>query len=272
MAWMLDVDMDTNEARSGGAIWTEGLVSLRGGSLTGNKATYDGGAVFAEGDLFLTAVAVKGNTAEEGDGGGLRNGNIAFLDRTLFHDNSARNGGAVSTARSAVFLNSTLAGNRATARGGGIHVEGANASARMAQCTVVDNEADQGGGIYNARNAEFERSIVYGNKAQSDDGHEIVSTEEATAKSWGFNIFGDLSGSGLATANKDIEGLDPKLLPLADNGGPTETIAFQPDSPALDRVDVAECKDFMGILLTEDQRGMGRPAGEKCDVGALELQ
>jgi hypothetical protein len=70
--------------------------------------------------------------------------------------------------------------------------------------------------------------------------------------------FGDAScPGGFATG-------DPRLGPLADNGGPTETVAIAPGSAALDEVPVADC-------LAVDQRGVTRPQGPDCDIGAFEL-
>ena len=59
---------------------------------------------------------------------------------------------------------------------------------------------------------------------------------------------------------------DPMLGPLQDNGGPTETHALLPGSPALDQIPAVDCE------VTEDQRGVARPQGPACDVGAFELE
>ena len=63
---------------------------------------------------------------------------------------------------------------------------------------------------------------------------------------------------------------DPLLLPLADNGGPTPTHALHHDSSAIDAVPVADCTDAYGNPLTIDQRGVARPQGAACDIGAYE--
>jgi hypothetical protein len=62
-----------------------------------------------------------------------------------------------------------------------------------------------------------------------------------------------------------------KLEPLADNGGPTQTHALLPGSVAIDVIPPAACLDADGEPLTEDQRGVARPQGPACDVGAFEL-
>ena len=81
------------------------------------------------------------------------------------------------------------------------------------------------------------------------------------------------------------------LGPLADNEGPGETRLPEAASPVLDRVPPAECdllpfEDFLqegdqhleGLvddrpaLMLQDQRGVDRPQGEACDIGAVELE
>jgi hypothetical protein len=63
--------------------------------------------------------------------------------------------------------------------------------------------------------------------------------------------------------NNTIEGVDPQLGPLADNGGSTQTHALLPGSPAL---------DAGATTLTTDQRGEPRPFGLADDIGAYESQ
>jgi hypothetical protein len=58
---------------------------------------------------------------------------------------------------------------------------------------------------------------------------------------------------------------------LADNGGPTPTVALIPGSPAIDNIPLSACTDTDGQLITIDQRGVSRPQGSACDVGALEF-
>ncbi len=73
----------------------------------------------------------------------------------------------------------------------------------------------------------------------------------------GFTAPGDLTGSQASP-------LDPKLGPLADNGGPTLTMALLPGSPAIDAGDTS-------LAPPTDQRGFPRPFGPTADIGAYEL-
>jgi hypothetical protein len=85
-------------------------------------------------------------------------------------------------------------------------------------------------------------------------GHNLVG---ATNDSSGFTAPGDLAGSKASP-------IDPKLGPLADNGGPTLTMALLPGSPAIDAGDTATAPPT-------DQRGIPRPFSLAADIGAFEL-
>ncbi|MBL9136356.1 MAG: hypothetical protein JNK85_10835 [Verrucomicrobiales bacterium] len=76
------------------------------------------------------------------------------------------------------------------------------------------------------------------------------------------NLIGS-RGTAAGLANHDLIGVDPRLGPLADHGGPTWTYSLLPGSPALDAI-------RSGTTLAEDQRGAGRPMGSGWDLGAFE--
>ena len=68
---------------------------------------------------------------------------------------------------------------------------------------------------------------------------------------------------------------NPLLGPLANNGGPTQTFALLPGSPAIDAGNDAVCMAAVGApdygAGGFDQRGVTRPHGSHCDIGAFEL-
>jgi hypothetical protein len=66
--------------------------------------------------------------------------------------------------------------------------------------------------------------------------------------------------------------VDPKLGPLQDNGGPTFTRALLPGGPAIDAVRIEKCTDSNANAITTDQRGVARPQGVACDIGAYEVK
>jgi hypothetical protein len=79
--------------------------------------------------------------------------------------------------------------------------------------------------------------------------------------SLGHNLSSDnscnLTGAG------DLNGVDPRLTGLQNNGGPTHTHGLYPNSPAIDAGDNNGCP-------ANDQRGVPRPQGAACDIGAYE--
>jgi hypothetical protein len=84
-----------------------------------------------------------------------------------------------------------------------------------------------------------------------------------TLGSNGHNLATD--GTCNLVAAGDQANTDPVLGPLADNGGPTRTHALLPGSPAIDAADPGQCP-------VADQRGIARPQGPSCDVGAFERE
>ena len=88
--------------------------------------------------------------------------------------------------------------------------------------------------------------------------------------SLGHNL--DSDGTCNLTATGDLSNTDPLLGPLQDNGGPTFTHTLLPGSPAIDAIPLEACTDKDGNPITTDQRGVLRPQGAACDLGAFEFQ
>jgi hypothetical protein len=88
--------------------------------------------------------------------------------------------------------------------------------------------------------------------------------------SLGYNLIGNPTGSGGFAAPLDLIGLDSLLAPLGNHGGPTETMALLPGSPAIDTGSNALAVDATGNPLTTDQRGFARIVNGTADIGAFE--
>src|SRR5208337_2619199 len=133
----------------------------------------------------------------------------------------------------------------------------------------------QDGGICNATTSTLtlDNTIVAGNS-----GPDIVGSVQPTSKN---NLIGD--GTGITNLTEldpsnlvgtTADPLNPLLGPLADYGGPTQTMALLPGSPAIDAGSVALAVDANGNTLTTDQRGAGFPRviNGTVDIGAFESQ
>jgi hypothetical protein len=110
----------------------------------------------------------------------------------------------------------------------------------------------RGANVFSGGVATMQNSILAG----------VSNNLAGTITDAGYNISSD--GSAAFTSGTSFNFTDPKLLPLANNGGPTLTMALAADSPAIDWVQAAGVPDT-------DQRGVPRPLGNASDVGAFEF-
>jgi hypothetical protein len=230
----------------GGAIFSDrATLVLTQCTLSGNSISSGGGAIFQnEGTATLTQCTLSGNTAP-GGGGAIASLGSMELTSCTFHGNSAVSGGALFARGSVTLTHCTLAGNTAM-YGGAIQNDGIS-SLTLTNCIVAENTASY-------RSADIENA--------------------GTLATTGINLIGDLSGYGL-TAGPTILTGDPLLRPLANNGGPTQTMALRPGSPAIDAATAISG-------LTTDQRGFPRKVDgdgdsdgfgffSTTDLGAFEL-
>src|SRR5262249_1078521 len=155
-----------------------------------------------------------GNSARSYGGGILNAGTVTLANCTL-SSNSARWGGGILNAGTVTLVNCSLDGNAVTYYGGGIY-NGSYSTATLANCTLSSNSARNGGGgiwIENISRVILNNSIV----ANSPQGGDISN---AGILRGSHNLVED--GSGLTGW---LSG-DPRLGPLQDNGGPTQTMAL----------------------------------------------
>lgn len=102
--------------------------------------------------------------------------------------------------------------------------------------------------------------------------NSIIVVNQAPLISQGYNLVqaGGASVTGDPTGNQI--GVDPRLGPLADNGGPTPTRLLLAGSPALNAANPAAPGSGGVACEATDQRGLVRPIGPRCDIGAVESQ
>ncbi|CAN5528624.1 hypothetical protein BH24ACT20_BH24ACT20_02700 [soil metagenome] len=231
-------------------------------AITGGKPAGDAGGVNNRGDLMLDGVAVKNNTASN-YGGILSNGSTLNLTDSAVSGNSATGdaGGVIQIGGTANITNSTVSGNRADRINGGV-AAGGGALMNILNSTIVSNTSGRlGGGILTAGPLTLvtvKNTIVSGNTVNNCDTAQVSG---GTISSQGNNVSSDAS-CGFTTST-DKQSTNPKLGPLANNGGPTDTRALLSGSPAIDAGANAGCP-------ATDQRGVARPQGPRCDIGAFE--
>jgi hypothetical protein len=154
---------------------------------------------------------------------------------------SATGGGISSGSNSLLLLNTTVARNLV----GG----------------VAQTHTFRGGGRFvTAGTTTLKATILALNTASAAGGPNC----SGPVASQGNNVLGTVAGCTFANKPNDKLNRNPKLGALANNGGPTLTLALLNSSPALNVIGPAVC------AVPVDQRGIHRPQGPKCDVGSFE--
>jgi uncharacterized repeat protein (TIGR01451 family)/CSLREA domain-containing protein len=231
-----------NSARFGGGIENRGTLTVESSTIGGNSTPNDSGGIRNEGTGTIKRSTISGNTAGIDFGGGITNGGTLTVENSTISGNSVRSfgsGGGIWNATSAVLtvVSSTISGNSALIGGG---IDNFVGTVTVESTTIADQSA--GGNC----------SGLFIN---SDGGYNLD----------------DGSSCNFSSANHSLSNTDPLLDPagLQDNGGPTKTIALEPGSPAIDAIPVGA--NGCGTTITTDQRGVSRPQGSGCDIGAFEL-
>jgi CSLREA domain-containing protein len=262
-ATLTDSMVSGNTAYFGGGISNHdyATLTLTNSTVSGNTAIYDGGGIFNHdyATLTLTNSTVSGNSTEYGGGGGIYNWrSYLVLAKSTVSLNTAfwAGGGIINAEYSAATLtNSTVSGNYASLSSGGIMNRYSTAS--LTNSTVSGNDAWEpfaGNGINDINSSTTITNSVVAYNWISNCGLPVYSL--------GYNLTDDTSCGFSATG--DLVVADAMLGPLADNGGPTETHDLLPGSPAID-AGSPSCPP-----PTTDQRGVTRPRGAACDIGAVE--
>jgi CSLREA domain-containing protein len=281
------------EADSGTTTALTDLTVTGGDSTAGGSQEIDlGGGVLNKGAITLTRVELVGNKADGGGGMFSIPRTMPVIRDSLIANNQAFEGGGLRIDSGATIINTTIVGNSLRTQrpeeiqdkpvgvvipavdeisgyGGGIDHRG-GADLTIVNSTITGNRAVKGGGGIGAGQAyspvsedlplgrlRLTNTIIAGNSSAA--GGQNCRTNEVKFESQGHNI--DTDGSCFLTAKTDRPKTDPRLGRLADNGGPTRTLALLPGSPAIDGA--TSCP-------AHDQRGVARPRGTRCDIGAYE--
>ena len=253
-----------------------GAVTLSGLALSGSGLALgeNGGAIRSQGatQLTLDGVAIaRSVVTKQWNGGGLGGavysgaGGSLTVRASTFEANRADKGGAIYAVGAGLTLvNSTLTQNQADDSGGAISLEFGPAST-ITQSTLTANTAAIAGGVFvrNTASLNLVNSVVAGNTDRGgandvDHGNDTVG---ATGSLFSETDAASVVHNGADSNN--LYGADPLLGALANNGGSTRTQLPGAASPALNAVACA------GVAV--DQRGIARPQGALCDIGAVEV-
>ena len=251
----------------GGGVYSTGTLSVINSSITGNSGLVEGGGVYNLGTVSIANSVVSLNAAPD-NGGGLCNcgdTSVAIVTESVISGNAASSGGGIENLGQLTVTNTTISGNQASS-GGGIQTSGAQAT--MNNLTIAQNTASNVGGGFNGNNNfTIANSIIAGNTS-SGTGTDCDSAGafSGTGMSLGHNLIQNAAGCGLAgDTSTNITGVDPMLGPLAAN-----VMALLPGSPAIDAGSPSTPGSGGSACAITDQRGIFRPQGGQCDIGAFE--
>lgn len=278
---VIDSVFTNNYARDfGGAIKNQGAITLINSILSLNSSTY-GGALYSSltypwysesvitinisGTNFSENSATRGGGMYlDGDPGDF--GHQTLANSSIINNHATEFGGGIyfgDVSNSHTISNSTISSNNAN-KGGGIF--DASPGVTVVNSTLSNNSAEDGGAIWGGDIARYRNTII----ANSSSGANCSQTyNEILVENGGNNL--QFGGTIADSCSPEITVADPKLSPLTNNGGTTLTYALLPNSLAIDAGDNEYCP-------TTDQRGISRPLdgdGDTvaiCDIGAFEFE
>ena len=255
-----------NSAIGGGAIYLHnGAANLSNNRFLVNRAAhasheFGGGAIRNDGATVTVSNSTFSDNDTNSTGGGIFNyyGSLHVNNSTFSGNHATAPGGGIRNNGTMTVSNSTFSGNSAGYAGGGIcnwGPLGAGTALIVTNSTLSDNRSVEGGGIYNG----FDNTLTLENS--------IVANS-----SMGGNCLGPITGAeNLSYPDASCPGTnaDPMLGALQDNGGPTFTMEPDLASPAINTGNDTICQT--DPVSGHDQRGVIRPVGPHCDIGAVEV-
>jgi fibronectin-binding autotransporter adhesin len=272
----------------GGAIYNQGTANIINATISGNHTL--GGTATAQFNGPLSPGFAMG--------GGIYNGNVVLLLNSTLSGNFATGGtgtpnipngpggtglgGAIYNVGKFTGTNNTIFGNLAiggdgglentnrwgpsgVGYGGGIYNDTTNGTVILTHQTLSDNSVEHGSSL-----APITMGIgggIYSTNGTVTLRNTIVANSPSGTNCWGSIIDGGGNISSDASLSFTAPGshtnTNPVLGPLGNYGGPTQTMPILAGSPALDAGTAAFCP-------ATDQRGVVRPFGAGCDIGAYE--
>lgn len=253
---------------------------MMGVVISGNTAPGgSGGGISNSGTLNVTDSTISNNTVSF-QGGGILNGNVTNVTNSTISGNTAQTlGGGISSVTltgSLTVTNSTISGNVANGNGGGINAGGSTGVATVTNTTITNNS---NGFFRNNGSVTLRNTIIAANQNNAVQPDIVSAANPGEYSSTGYNLIGNpgsivLSGPGDRSGTSGAP-LDPRLGPLQNNGGPTQTHALLAGSPAIDGGNSSGSFNDQrgpGFLRVIDLLAPNASGGDGADIGAFELQ
>ena len=278
-ATLTNLTVKINAGINGGGLYNTGSgsnLTLNNSTVMDNQADSSGGGLYNDGPASLSGVSLINNRALTTNGGGIFNSSNAQLiatGSTLSQNYSGQSGGGINNRGTLTLTQSAVYSNTAVSQGSGLYN---NANTDLINVTLSYNTGLSAMfnevGTLNITNATISDNAAPNLKLQAGVGSSMILANTIVAGS-GANCDGVITSAGhnLDSANTcgftaagDLPNTNPQLGPLQNNGGATSTRDIAIGSPAVDGGDNATCPSV-------DQRGIARPQGNSCDIGAYEV-
>jgi hypothetical protein len=267
--------IDGQKTRTGMTVNSTTIASVDHFKIQNGYNSTQGGGLQNSGSLSLSDSVISGNVSSR-IGGGIYNSGLLTIDSTTISQNSAGSNYYVAYSGSGIYMDGTLTLNNSTISGNtGGNGEGIAINSGSLNINNSTISANQSFGFFNTNGkVTLQNTIVAGNSG-SRDCYITTSNHSGTVTSLGYNLIGKSDGCGFSPITGDQVGtiaqpIDARLGTLQDHGGTTQTQALYSDSPALNAGNPAAPGSSGAACLATDQRGVARPQGSACDIGAYE--
>ncbi len=235
--------------------------TITAGNANGTDPNNSGAGMYnSSSSPTLTNITFSNNSASGGGGGMWNDLSNPTMISITFSNNSANLGGGINNFFSSPTLTNVTFSNNSASYGGGMYNNSGNPT--MTNVTFSGNAATyNGGGMENDSYSYpiIRNTIFWGNTASTEGAAQMYNDSSLPVMS--FSVV--QGGCPVGSTCTDIIITDPLLGPLVNNGGFTRTIPLLANSSAIDTGNDAICP-------ATDQRGVARPQGTHCDIGAVE--
>jgi predicted outer membrane repeat protein len=272
-------------SRSGAAISNTGTLNVSGSTFTENVGPFGpgglGGGIQTTGAITVSGSTFVNNSNYRGGGIGVSPTGSASIDGSTFIGNTGDRGGAIANEGTTMNVHGSTFSHNVAVKGGGIRNFGPLV---VSDTTFFANTGDfTGGGIANSETMTITHVTFADNVVNNPKGvtsianlkfpqltlsaavrNSVLKSVGGTGCDGGTVFAGSVGNVTWPGATCPGITADPALGPLQDNGGPTPTMVPAAGSPLLDAAVDTHCS-------STDQRGVDRPQGSHCDVGAVEL-
>jgi len=272
-------------ADDGGAITDDGgALVVNNSAIIGNHSNCDGGAIYhgATGPTTITNSTIANNTAS-GVGGGIHvdTGASLVITNSTITQNTAPEGGGIDTTFGAKLVYTTLVDNTQGAvpglcslsvqssgpDAGKEHPRTHGSAVTPQQLAGANLNIEDPGGALSSFGTVI--ALPHGGTNCAGNGTEPLTNTSSA----GYNYSDDASCGFTGSTDKQ-NGSDPLLGALGANGGIGPTRVPQTGSPLIDVIPIASCgggNALAGFTVTTDERGITRPQGAGCEIGAVEV-